>query len=135
MKTRPGSARKSSLRWAREGVMAGALLLGLTGCGIFPEQRPPFPGQEPSASISVDGTESRFLGMTIYINSTAGFRQRLGTLSVGGRDQFIFRNLRPGSHWLEGRAQGTDQIRSRDFILRDGDSIEWDLGTNDIFYR
>ena len=131
----PAHRRRPSIRHP---LRAGALIalgLGLTGCAAFPDPARPFPGAEPRATVVVDNFESGFVGMIVFITSTTGGSERLGSVSTAGSSRFVYRNVRGGEYVLEGRRAGQPTLRSMQFLLGDGDTVEWNLGDNRISYR
>jgi hypothetical protein len=109
--------------------------LPAAACGGLPGARSPFPGTEPRASIIIDNFESGYIGMIVFISSTTGGPNRLGSVSTAGSSRFEFRGVRGGEYVLEGRRAGLPTLRSPTFLLGDGDTVEWNLGDNRISYR
>jgi hypothetical protein len=109
--------------------------VGVSACAALPRADRPFPGTEPSATIVVDNFESGYLGMIVFISSTTGGPNRLGSISTAGSSRFEFRDVRGGEYFLEGRRAGLPALRSSTFLLGDGDTVEWNLGDNRISYR
>lgn len=136
LELRTGSSRASTVGGVVRAAVLVALTQGLSACGVFSAgQDPPFPGQEPAAVIRVTSSRAAFIGATVHLTSISGFRTRLGTMSVGGHEEFVVRDVRDGPHRLEAGLLGTGELRSREFMLRGGDAVEWDLESNTVFYR
>ncbi len=83
----------------------------------------------------VDNFESGYVGMIVFISSTTGGPIRLGSVSAAGSSRFVYRDVRSGEYFLEGRRAGRPALRSPAFLLGDGDTVEWNLGDNRISYR
>jgi len=114
-------------------TLASALLLG--GCGALPAIDTPFPGGEPKATIMVDNFETGYLGVAVFITSMSGGTWRLGRVSTAGSMTLPFPAFREGEYFLEARITGQSPMRSEQFFLNDGDTVQWVLADNRIVYR
>jgi len=123
------------MRISRRALLPTLLLLGLAACGGVPVDEPVFPGGEPSATVIVDNLRTNYLGVIIFAESLTGGTYRLGSVSSSGSTTLPFRDLRQGQYILEARITGQPPIRSREFFLRDGDTVEWNLDDNRVTYR
>jgi len=110
-------------------------LLVLGGCGVLPPVDTPFPGGEPRATVVINNFETGYLGVAIFINSMSGGNWRLGRVSTAGSMALPFPGMREGEYFLEARISGQQPIRSEQFLLSDGQTVEWHLGDNRISYR
>lgn|GEM_PF-6816660 len=112
-----------------------AIALVATGCGTLPRNSQPFPGTEPTATVVVDNFVSGYVGMIVFLTSTTGGSERLGSVASAGGSRFSVRDIRGGEYLLEGRLAGRVSLRSSTFIFGDGDTVEWNLSDNRISYR
>jgi len=116
-------------------VLTLSTLVFLGGCGVLPPVDTPFPGGEPRATVVVDNFETGYLGVAIFITSLSGGTWRLGRVSSAGSMSLPVPNFRGGEYFLEARITGQAGLRSEQFFLNDGDTVEWHLGDNRISYR
>jgi hypothetical protein len=109
--------------------LAGAMAVLSIGCAT-----PRYPGQSPSAIITVNNERTTLNHLTIYLVPSLGTPERLGTVDLNRSRNFtIRRGQLSGTYRLWAR-QGTRKgFYSPEFSLAESDVLEWDLHMNHVF--
>ncbi|UCC24379.1 MAG: hypothetical protein JSU98_11650 [Gemmatimonadales bacterium] len=110
-----------------------ALLTGLavliSGCATNR-----FPGQSPSAIITVNNEHSVLNHVTVYLVPSLGTPVRLGTVDLNDSRNFtIRRGQLSGTYRLWARQGAREGFYSPEFTLAERDVVEWDLRMNHVF--
>lgn len=113
-------------------LVALAALAGLTttGCATASEAG----AADNAAFVVVDNSTATLTQATIYAIPDGGVRKRLGTVGLQDQERFAIQDVIPGGEYRLQANIGTDVVTSRSFTLGRGDTVQWDLKTNSIFY-
>ena len=109
-------------------VLTG-LMLAWAGCAS-----PRYPGQTPSAIITVNNEHAAMSHLTVYLVPSLGTPVRLGTVDLNRSRSFTIRRQQlSGTYRLWARLGGRRSLYSPEFTLSESDVLEWDLRMNQVF--
>lgn len=119
---------KTAHHRARATLLLGLALL-LAGCTSTR-----FPGDRPSAVITVNNEHSSLNHITIYLVPALGTPERLGTVDLNKSRDFTVRRAQiSGTYRLWARSGTRRGFYSPEFSMAERDVLEWDLRMNQVF--
>ncbi|MBD0319344.1 MAG: hypothetical protein ICV87_03360 [Gemmatimonadetes bacterium] len=109
-----------------------ALVLVLAGACAGTRGQPNGTGNDPGGvSVQVENTGTLSSDITVYLVSSGGGRQLLGTVRPNRTETLRYRGIPAGGQYrLLARPTGGREIASNSFLLNQGATIRWNLQSN-----
>jgi hypothetical protein len=119
-----------NLNWLRS-LLAIVLVLAAGACAGTRGQQNGTGNDTGGVTVQVENTGTMSSDITVYILSSGGGRQLLGTVRPNRVETLRYRgNTAGGQYRLLARPTGGREIASNSFLLNEGSTIRWNLQSN-----